>query len=301
MNSETPTQQQTRSGTYRMIRAVPFFALHLACLTVFYVGFSWPGLLVGIAAYVLRMFAITAGFHRYFSHRSYKTSRLFQFVLAFIGGASAQKGALWWAAHHRHHHKHSDTDEDIHSPIAQGIWHSHVGWVLDSRYYQPDMSQIKDFTKYPELCFLNKFDLLAPVVFGFTIFGLGILLESIFPGVTRWQIFVWGFLVSTIALYHGTFCINSLAHVIGNRRFETTDHSKNSMILALITLGEGWHNNHHRYPGSERQGFYWWEIDISHYILKGLSFFGIVWDLRTPPKRIFEEAKATKDELKKAA
>jgi stearoyl-CoA desaturase (delta-9 desaturase) len=245
------------------------------------------------------MFAITAGYHRLFSHRSYNTSRWFQFCLGFLGASSAQRGPLWWAACHRHHHKHSDTDKDLHSPGLKGLWWAHIGWVLSDDENQADYNLVKDLSALPELNWLEKYHYIPALSIMPFAYLLGLAITAGFPalGTTAFQIFVWGALVSTVMLYHGTFFINSLAHIIGKKRFQTKDESKNSLILALITLGEGWHNNHHRFPGSERQGFYWWEIDISHYILWTLSKFGIVWDLRSPPARIYEEARLLKNKL----
>lgn len=279
-----------------LIKQGVFWGVHLACLGVIWVGVSWVAAIVCLALYVIRMFAITGGYHRYFSHRTYKTSRVFQFILAFLGASSAQKGPLWWASHHRHHHRYSDTEEDIHPP-SLGLWWAHVGWVLSTRYLDGRPDLVKDLLAYPEIRWIDKYHLLPPIALGVFTFFLGVFLEAYFPalGTSGMQMLVWGFFVSTTLLYHGTFVINSLTHYIGNRRFNTSDNSRNHWLLALITLGEGWHNNHHRYPGSERQGFYWWEIDISHYILKVLSWFRIVWDLREPPERIYEEARENKE------
>jgi stearoyl-CoA desaturase (delta-9 desaturase) len=238
------------------------------------------------------MFAITGVYHRYFSHRSYQTSRPMQFLLAFLGCTAAHKGPIWWASHHRHHHRHSDTEEDIHSPIVQGIWFAHIGWVLSPQFLEPRLELVKDLTKYPELRLLEKYNVVPAILLGVATYFLGVWLQVAYPqlGTSGPQMLVWGFFISTVLLYHGTFCINSFTHLIGKRRFPSTDHSRNNFFLALITLGEGWHNNHHYYPGSERQGFYWWEIDISHYILKVMSWFGLVWDLRVPPARVYEAA-----------
>jgi stearoyl-CoA desaturase (delta-9 desaturase) len=280
-----------------------FWIIHLGCLAAIWTGVSWTAALVCVALYVVRMFAITGVYHRYFSHRTYQTSRWFQFVLAALGTSAAQKGPIWWASHHRHHHKHSDTDQDVHSPIVEGIWWAHIGWVLSTQYIETKIDLVRDLMQFPELRWLDKNHLIAPISLAVSLFIFGFIAQLYFPGLhtTGMQMLVWGFCISTTFLYHGTFMINSFAHIIGNRRFETTDESKNNLFLALITLGEGWHNNHHRYPGSERQGFYWWEIDISHYILTLLSKVGLVWDLRKPPARIYQEAEELKNRFKEAA
>ena len=255
--------------------SIPFIGVHLACLTAFWTGVSWQALALCMAMYWIRMFGITAGYHRYFSHRSYRTSRVFQFVLACLGSAAMQKGPLWWAAHHRHHHQHSDQENDIHSPEQRGFWWSHVGWTLSNRYDETQLRLIKDFADYPELRWLNRFSLLP-----------GILLAAACFALLGWQGLIWGFFISTVLLYHGTFAINSFCHIFGKVRYKTTDTSKNSLLLALITMGEGWHNNHHHYATSAKMGFFWWEIDLSYYALRLLSLFGIVWDLKQPPRRV---------------
>jgi len=260
--------------------AIPFILCHLAVFAAFWTGVTWQALVVCVVLYVVRMFAVTGGYHRYFSHRTYKTGRVFQFILAFLAQSSAQKGALWWAAHHRRHHKHSDQPGDVHSPVLGGFMHSHVGWLFYEGAGDTDLDRIKDFAKYPELRFLDRFHLLPPILLGAAcawLFG--------------WSGLIIGFFLSTVLLWHGTFFINSLAHVFGKRRFATTDDSRNNGWLALITLGEGWHNNHHRYQASARNGFYWWEIDVTYYVLKVLSWLGLVWDLRPVPEKILEEGR----------
>lgn len=254
---------------------IPFVLLHVACLGVFFTGVSLWAILLGIFLYGARMWGLTAGYHRYFSHRSFKTSRFFQFVLAWIGCSALQKGPLWWAAHHRRHHKYSDQEGDIHSPVQEGFWRSHVGWILTEKYHETDIEAIKDFAKYPELRWLNNNHWVPGIVLAVCCFLL-----------LGWQGLFWGFFVSTVVLYHGTFSINSLAHVWGSRRYATTDDSRNNFFLALITGGEGWHNNHHHYMASVKQGFYWWEIDFSYYILKVLSWIRVVRDLRMPPPHL---------------
>ncbi len=274
------------------LRCVPFILLHLGCLGVIFTGWSVTALVVCALLYLVRMFAVTGIYHRYFSHKTYKTSRTGQFLLALWGATAAQRGPLWWAYHHRHHHRHSDDEPDVHSPHVHGFWWSHVGWITSRRNFPTDYSLVRDLARYPELVFLNRFDTLVPLFFATMVWGAGYLLEVHAPqlGVTAWQLLVWGFFISTTLLFHGTSCINSLAHLFGRRRFTTDDHSRNSFLLSLITLGEGWHNNHHRYHGSVRQGFYWWELDITYYLLRALSWTRLIWDLKEVPQSIYEEA-----------
>lgn len=272
-----------------LLGAIPFILIHLACFTAFFTGVSMVAVIVCLAGVYVRLFALTGGFHRYFAHRSYKTSRVFQFVMAYIGTSAAQMGPLWWAGHHRDHHRYSDTEKDLHSPITQGFFESHIGWILRKKNYPKDIEKkIPDFAKFGELRFLNRFPLIPPVILAFGMFFLGVLLENYYPGLhtNGWQMLVWGFVISTVLLYHITFSINSFTHILGWQRFKTGDQSRNFLPLALLTWGEGWHNNHHHYPHSEPQGFFWWEIDITHYVLNVLSWFGIVWDIRKAPKEI---------------
>lgn len=275
-----------------VVKQIVFWAVHAAVLLVIWTGVSKVALLVCALLYFIRMFAITGGYHRYFSHRSYQTSRVFQFLLGLLGTTAAQKGPIWWASHHRHHHRHSDTPEDVHSPIINGIYYAHIGWVLSSQFIKPRLELVRDLMAFPEIRWLDRWNILPPVVLAIGVYFLGVYLGAYYPelGTNGLQMLAWGFFVSTVLTYHGTFCINSFTHLVGKRRFKTTDSSRNNLVLALITLGEGWHNNHHRYPGSESQGMYWWEIDISHYILRALSAVGLVWDLRRYPERLYVEA-----------
>lgn len=269
---QPPTPDQAK---FAVLESIPFFIMHLAPIAAIWAGTRPVDWAVCGALYVIRMFGITAGYHRYFSHRAYKVGRVTQFILALIGCVSAQKGPLWWAAHHRHHHKHSDMPDDIHSP-KRGFWWSHCGWMLTRSYNDTDYSKIKDFAKYPELVWMNKLWLLPPTLLGLATFAIG-----------GWSMLLIGFVLSTVLLWHGTFTINSLSHVFGSRRFATTDTSRNNGLLALLTLGEGWHNNHHHYMSSANQGFYWWEFDISYYVIRLMGVFGLAWDIRKPtPKAL---------------
>jgi stearoyl-CoA desaturase (Delta-9 desaturase) len=258
-----------------------FWGVHVAAAICAVVFFSWKGVLLAIASYFVRMVLVTAAYHRYFSHRAFKTSRVFQFVLALGAQSSAQKGVLWWAGHHRHHHKFSDEAQDIHSVRHSGFWHAHLGWILGPDWDGTNHAMIGDLSKFPELRILNHSAvmLLPAVALAFACLWLG--------GVHG---FVWGFLVSTVMLWHGSFSINSLSHLFGKRRYETTDDSRNNWALALLTTGEGWHNNHHHYQSSANQGFRWWEIDVTFYFLRALELLGVIWDVRRPPASVIADA-----------
>lgn len=256
-------------------QVLPFLLIHAGCGAVIWSGVSWQAAGLCVALYWLRMFAITAGYHRYFSHRAYATSRVFQFILAVLAQSSAQKSVLWWAAKHRHHHLHSDTAQDVHSPRHKGFFYSHVGWIFYRQHDATDLVKVADLASYPELMWLHRLELLPAVALA----GLCFVLAG-------WSGLVVGFLWSTVLVYHATFCINSLAHVHGRKRYVTGDESRNNWLLALLTMGEGWHNNHHAYQASARQGFHWYEIDLTYYVLVLLSWFGIVRDLKMPPARV---------------
>jgi len=255
--------------------AIPFVLVHLACFGAIWTGITWEAVALCIGLYWLRIFAIGAGYHRYFSHRAYSTSRVFQFVLAFLAQTTTQKSVLWWAAKHRHHHLHSDTAHDVHSPRHKGFMYSHVGWIFDRRHDTVDLVKIDDFARYPELMWLHRFEQVPSIILAVTCFL-----------IAGWSGLIVGFFWSTVLVYHATFCINSLAHVHGRKRYVTGDDSRNNWLLAFFTMGEGWHNNHHAYQSSVRQGFRWWEIDPTFYILKALSWAGVVWDLKSPPEQV---------------
>lgn len=275
------------------VRTVPFIAMHIACIAVIWVGWSPVAVLAALGLYLFRMFAITAFYHRYFSHRSFKTSRWLQFLFAVAGASAVQRGPLWWAAHHRVHHASADTEHDPHSPVVDHFWWSHMSWFLCREHFATRMDRIKDFARFPELRFIDRYDMLVPVVFAVALYGIGLWLESALPnlGTTAWQFFVWTFVISTVLGYHATFTVNSLAHRWGKKVLPTKDDSRNNWFIALITLGEGWHNNHHYYPASTRQGLLWWEIDLTWYVLWAMEKLGLIWNVRTPPARVFSDRK----------
>jgi stearoyl-CoA desaturase (delta-9 desaturase) len=256
-----------------------FLLVHVAALGVFVVGFSWKGIALGLASYYLRMFAITAGFHRYFSHRTYGLGRVPQFLMAFLGQTAAQRGVLWWASNHRHHHRYSDRPEDIHSPIQRGFWWSHIGWILSRGQDEPDYSRVPDLVKFPELRWLDRHEYLPTAVYAVALYA-----------AFGWIGLFYGYFLSTVALWHGTFCINSVMHLFGRRVYATTDDSRNSFLFALVTMGEGWHNNHHWAPQSAAQGFHWWEVDPSFYLLWLGERVGLVRGLHRRPRHFREAA-----------
>jgi len=283
----------SRADRIDWLRAAPFVFLHLGCLEVLRVGVSAVALEVAAGLYVIRMFALTRFYHRYFSHRTFRTSRTVQFLFAILGASCVQRGPLWWAAHHRAHHRHADTVLDPHSPAVTGVLWSHAGWFLTPRAFRTDLTRIPDLRRYPELGWLDRFDIVVPFALAGALFGLGTALQRYAPAcaTSGLQMLVWGFFISTVVLFHATVTINSLAHRFGRRRFDTRDDSRNNLWLALITFGEGWHNNHHFYPGSVRQGFRWWEIDLTWYGLKLLAALGLVWELRPVPSWVAGQAK----------
>jgi stearoyl-CoA desaturase (delta-9 desaturase) len=257
----------------RMAAAVSFGLMQVACLAVIVTGADVLALTMCGVVYFLQMVGITAGYHRYFAHRAYKTSRTFQFVLAWLGCSAALRGPIWWAAQHRHHHRTSDTPEDLHSPVAYSLWQSHIGWVFSPRSSGTDEQAVKDLIRYPELRWLDRYYWLPPLALA----GLCFLLDG-------WAGLVWGFFVSSVLSHHATFMVNSVCHLWGRRPFATGDASRNNLFVALITLGEGWHNNHHHYQSSAHQGFRWWEIDVSYYLIRLLACVRLVYDVRMAPK-----------------
>jgi stearoyl-CoA desaturase (delta-9 desaturase) len=274
-----PAETPPRAHRVDWPRVIPFLGMHAMCLGVFVVGWDPVAASVGLGLYLVRMFAITGFYHRYFSHRTFRTTRPMQFAFAVLGASSAQRGPLWWAAHHRKHHRHADTERDVHSPRHHGLWWSHMGWITAAENFPTDLREVRDLGRYPELRWLDRFDVVVPALLALGLFLAG-----------GWPWLIWGFFVSTVVLFHGTCLINSLAHTLGSRRYATDDDSGNSLVLALVTLGEGWHNNRHRYPGAARQGFFWWEIDLTYYGLLLLERLGLIRDLHPVPKHLVEAA-----------
>jgi stearoyl-CoA desaturase (delta-9 desaturase) len=278
--TQLATDFRPRWTTYIRTTTVLFWAVHVAAvLGVVWCGLSWRGVGLALASYYVRMFVVTAAYHRYFSHRAFKTSRWFQFLLAVGAQSAAQNGVVWWAGHHRWHHKHSDKPEDVHSAKLRGFWYAHLGWIMRSDWNDTDERMVADLARFPELRWLNK-----PVVHILPTVALAVG----FALIGGAQALVWGYFVSLVLLWHGCFSINSLAHVIGHKRYATDDESRNHWLLALLTTGEGWHNNHHHYQSSANQGFEWWQIDVTYYLLRLMAAVGLIWDLRRPPQAVID-------------
>jgi stearoyl-CoA desaturase (delta-9 desaturase) len=284
--SVTPTPPVTRRGPrseqpaderINVRSSIPFILVHFLPFLAIFTGVTLKVVVLAVVTFTVRMFFITGGYHRYFSHRSYRLGRVPQFVMAFGGTMAAQKGPLWWAANHRNHHQFADTERDTHSP-QRGFWWSHVGWILCDKFGASRHDKIRDFAKFPELRFLDKHDWIGPWTLGVICYLIG-----------GWSGLLIGFFASTVVLWHVTFTVNSLAHVFGRRSYDTPDTSRNSVLIAIATGGEGWHNNHHRYPFAARQGFHWWQIDTTYYVLRALSMVGIVRDLRPVPVEVIAE------------
>ncbi len=294
INENQPHIHETAADKIDWLRAIPFILLNASCLLVFYFGFSSIAFTVAVILYFVRIFSIGAFYHRFFSHRAFKTNRFWQCIFALIAGMCAQRGPLWWASHHRHHHVVSDEPGDTHSPVQHGFWWSHFGWFLSKRNYYYNPANVSDLLRFPELVFLDRFDLLMPAVLFFSLFLSGFLLRLYAPELHTGPglMLVWGFCISTVAVFNTTVLVNSINHISGKRRFLTKDNSRNNWLLALLTFGEGWHNNHHFYPSSARQGFYWWEIDVTYYIIKCLEKMGIVWDVRQIPPALLKQQSA---------
>jgi stearoyl-CoA desaturase (delta-9 desaturase) len=265
----------------RWLQSSPMILVHVVAVAGVFLyppTLGLVALMIGLTWF--RILGTTLGYHRYFSHRTFRTSRVMQFLIAWWAQSSTEKGVLWWAGHHRNHHRYSDEAGDVHSPARRGFFYSHIGWILSDRWDETPLDVIRDMAQYPELRWLNRFHLVPPVTLAVVCFLAGGM-----PAL------VWGYFISTVLVWHSTFTINSLSHVYGRRRFPTTDTSRNNPWLAVLTLGEGWHNNHHYFCSTARNGFYWWEIDVTWYVIWTMEKLGLVWDVKRVPQRVLDEGR----------
>lgn len=260
---------------------------HLACLAAIETGVSTVALGVASVAYVLRAFGVTAGFHRLLAHGAFKVGRLTQFALALLGSLATQGGPLWWVSHHRNHHRYSDTPQDLHSPVQKGFWYSHMGWMWDKACFEGAATNIKELYRFPELKALQRYYPWLIALQALFFFGLGAVIAAWFPesGTSGAQMLVWGFVISTVALWHATFMVNSVCHVWGKSAYESGDDSRNNGLVALLTLGEGWHNNHHKFGYSARHGLEWWQVDLTYLGIRSLAALGLVRDIKLPRRQ----------------
>jgi len=269
-----------------IVQIVIFWTVQASALLVFAVPFRWAFVAVWAASHFLRAIGLTLAFHRYFAHRAFKMNRVARFVWTWIGTAAMQKGPIWWAGHHVNHHKYADRDGDPHSPMVSGVYYAHIGWFLNDTKndkLESNNPVIRDFSKVPEIAFIEKYYFIPPLSLAIAMFAIG-----------GFPLLIWGFCLPTMTLAHATFAINTVNHMFGSRRFETVDESRNNPVTAFFAVGEGWHNNHHRYQRAARNGFYWWEFDPTWYVIRAMKAVGLAWDVQPVPKRIYEEARVVK-------
>jgi len=266
-----------------IVQATIFWVVQASALLVFAVPFRWAFLGLWAASHFLRAIGLTLVFHRYLAHRAFRMNRVARFVWTFIGTAAMQKGPLWWAGHHVNHHRFADREGDPHSPMISGFYYAHVGWFLhDTKHDRVEATNpvIRDFSTVPEIAWLDRYFFLPPAALAATLFLAG-----------GWPWLVYGFCLPTMTLAHATFAINTVNHMFGSRRFDTLDESRNNPLTAFFAVGEGWHNNHHRYQRAARNGFYWWEVDVTWYVIRLMSAVGLAWNVQGVPRRIYEEAR----------
>ena len=293
----TAAVDQNRPDLARFFKfTFPYAAVHLACLFVFVVGVSWFALAVSVVVYMLRGFGITGFYHRKFSHHAFKTGRVVQFAGAWLGTSAAQGGPLWWVAHHRRHHRVSDQEGDIHSPKVEGFGIAHHGWLTRSAADPTHMDEVADLAVYPELRWLDRNSHLPILATAFGLFFAGIAIGRIFPwsGTNGPQLVIWAFFINTVLLWHVTFAVNSVCHRWGKRHHNTSDDSRNNWVIGILGLGEGWHNNHHRFPGTSRHGFKRTQLDFTHMVLRALARMGLASDLHPVPARLWLGSKPSR-------
>jgi stearoyl-CoA desaturase (delta-9 desaturase) len=270
----------------QILSAAIFWIVQTSAILIFFVPFSWGLVALWAVSHFLRAIGLTLAFHRYFAHRAFQMNRGVRFFWALVGTAAMQKGPLWWAGHHVNHHRYADRDGDPHSPMVSGFYYAHIGWFLnDARHdrLEPTNPVVRDFSKAPEIVLLEKYFAIPPALLALAMFAVGGL---------PWL--VWGFCLPTMTLAHATFAINTVNHMFGTRRFDTIDESRNNAFTAFFAVGEGWHNNHHRYQRSARNGFYWWEFDPTWYVIRLMGALGLAWDIKGVPQRIYDEARVAR-------
>jgi stearoyl-CoA desaturase (delta-9 desaturase) len=293
----TKTDRRRRKGAEVRLRLVnlaavtiPFIGLVVAVVLLWGVAFNWIYLALLVGMYLATALGITVGYHRLFTHRSFKTPRPVAAVLAVLGSMAVEGPVLQWVAVHRSHHQHSDDHDDPHSPHThggglrgglRGMWHAHMGWLFRS-HPRGLTKYVRDLRVDPMVCRISR---LFPlwVVLGLVIpAALGGLVTMSWIGVLLG--FIWGGLVRILLVHHVTWSINSVCHIWGSRPFRCHDESRNNAIFGVLALGEGWHNNHHAFPTSARHGLRWWQLDISYLVIRAMALVGLARDIRTPSR-----------------
>lgn len=254
-----------------------------------------------LSMYVLTTLGITVGFHRLFTHRSFQTGKTIQVILGIMGSMAVQGPLLFWVACHRRHHQNSDRSHDPHSPHLSGqdmrgrligLWHSHIGWMLNH--------DSEDWVRFvPELLRDQLIFKINNLYFVWVC--LGLLIPAILGGLLTWTWqgmisgLLWGGFVRIFLVHHSTWSINSICHLYGSYNYETNDQSKNNFLCALLSCGEGWHNNHHAFPSSARHGLEWWQFDLSYIVIYLLKKIGFIWDVKIPTAKMLESKKIKLD------
>ena len=274
-----PALQGRQMKRLNVSRVATAIVVHLVAMTAPFV-YSWWGLMFFVlSTFVILQFGLTLGYHRLLSHRSYQTHPVVRRIFATLGCLSAQAGPISWAATHRFHHRHADGDQDPHSP-KQGLAWAHMIWVF---YHHPELRKASfilagDLSSDPFLCFLERHRSCVNGVFALGVFGLGIIIIDGWVGGV--SLLVWGVCLRVVVLWHLTFLVNSAAHTWGYRNYRTPDQSRNLWWLALLLLGDGWHNNHHADPRAAAHGHRWFELDITYAMIAIMAKLGLVWSVR---------------------
>lgn len=274
MTIATPPSQLKRDWTFIVV----LIAIHVGALFAFLPSnFSWTA--VGLALllhWITGGLGITLGWHRMLTHRSFKTPKWLEYFLVFCGSLACEGGVIWWVGLHRNHHLHSDTELDQHNS-QKGFWWSHMGWMMHETPAESEIEKLtKDINADPFYRFLDDYFFPMQIVFGVLLYLIG-----------GWPIVVWGIFVRLVLVYHCTWFVNSATHKFGYKTYESDDQSTNCWWVALLTYGEGWHNNHHAFPQSARHGLQWWEIDTTWMMVQFLKTLGLADKIRLPsPQQI---------------
>jgi stearoyl-CoA desaturase (delta-9 desaturase) len=286
---------------------IPFLALLVGVVLLARSSVGRIELMLLLGMYWTSHIGAGLGFHRYFSHRSFQTTKSFRALLAILGSMAAQGPVMQWAATHRRHHQFSDREGDPHSPYVHApglwnrlcaVWHAHVGWLFkpqvnDWVLYVPELVKDKMLMRINRLYFVwVLLGLAIPAAFGMWLIGGW---RGAFDG------FLWGGLIRIALGHHSIWSVNSMCHLFGTRPYRSNDNSRNNFFLAIAVFGDGWHNNHHAFPSSAFHGLSWWQIDLHGYFLRLLGLFGLAWDIKRPSSSALKQKQRAKADLPQVA